>query len=224
LFAIVLFSIVYVGVMGFVARPVIAALFARLRRDERAAGDGETILACAILLASAVSTELLGLHYLIGAFAAGIIMPGEVKSRLAARLESVTVVVLLPFYFIVTGLKVTVNLQSADMLLFFVVVTLVASAGKILGTAIPARMCGQAWPEALHLGALMQSKGLMEVLVLTILLDAGVISGAAFSAMILMALVTTALTIPLAKAVGRDGETVPEAIPVTAPAASVDRG
>jgi Kef-type K+ transport system membrane component KefB len=80
--------------------------------------------------------------------------------------------------------------------------TLAASTvGKVLGTAVLARFAGEPWREAMALGALMQTKGLMEIVVLTILKDAGVIGAAAFSALVVMALLSTALTMPLVRAV-----------------------
>lgn len=130
LFGIILFGFLYLGVMAVVARPLIARLFARLRATGQGA-DGETVLACTVLLVSALSTELLGLHYLIGAFAAGVIMPKAMKRSMIARFEPVTVSALLPFYFIVTGLTVTIDFQSTDMLLVFSVATLMAMVGKI---------------------------------------------------------------------------------------------
>jgi Kef-type K+ transport system membrane component KefB len=80
---------------------------------------------------------------------------------------------------------------------------LVATAGKFGGTALTARAAGERWPTALGLGALMQTKGLMEVLVLTVMLDAGLIAPVTFSALVLMALVSTAATMPLTRLVAR---------------------
>ena len=196
-------SVLYIGLMAFGVRPLIGRAFHRARQNGSGPHDRETILACVTLFGSALITEMLGLHYLIGAFIAGVVMPAEVKASIAARFESMTVVILLPFYFIVTGLKVTIDVGSADAIFFFSVVSLVAAGSKIIGTAVPARLSGQTWPDALYLGALMQSKGLMEVVVLTVLLDADLISSAVFSALVLMALVTTTLTLPLAHGMSR---------------------
>jgi Kef-type K+ transport system membrane component KefB len=152
-------------------------------------------------IASALMTEALGLHYLIGAFSAGLVIPKSVKNPIMARFEPLAVFVLLPFYFVVTGLKVAIDVGSGQVLLFFLLATLAAMAGKILGTTIPARIGGHRWRDAVHLGVLMQCKGFVEVVILTVFFDAGLISNSAFSALILMALATTALTMPMARAI-----------------------
>jgi Kef-type K+ transport system membrane component KefB len=144
----------------------------------------------------------MGLHYLIGAFTVGVIMPKSVRPSIKAVFEPLSLFVLLPFYFAVTGLKVAVDIGSVQVLLFFLLSTLAAMGGKILGTTIPSKIKGVGWREALQLGVLMQSKGFVEIVILTVLLDAGVISNSAFSALILMALVTTALTTPMYHALG----------------------
>jgi Kef-type K+ transport system membrane component KefB len=201
-FATAIFStLLYFGFMAFVARPLLARVFDHRFVANGDLADSHIVLASSILLASSLTTEALGLHYLIGAFAAGAIMPKSKREILRTLLEPVTVFVLLPFYFIVTGLKVTLQIGSGAMLFFFVISTLAATFGKILGTTIPARLAGHRWREALCLGALMQCKGFVEVVILNVLLDAGVISNAAFSALILMALITTALTLPLVNAI-----------------------
>jgi Kef-type K+ transport system membrane component KefB len=190
-------SLLYFGLMAVVARPLLARLFTR----SPAWRDWHVVLVVALLLASALATEAIGLHYLIGAFAAGVIVPKAVAGRIVALLEPFTVIVLLPFFFVVTGLNVTLDFGSAALLAVFGGSTLVAMAGKILGTTLPARAAGRSWRDALSLGALMQCKGMMEVIVLTVLLEAGFVSVAAFSALILMALVTTALTMPMVRAI-----------------------
>jgi Kef-type K+ transport system membrane component KefB len=117
--------------------------------------------------------------------------------------EPVCLFLLLPFYFVVTGLKVVINMQSAHVALFFALSALAAMGGKILGTTIPARISGLGWRDALQLGVLMQCKGFVEIVVLTVPQDGGLISNAAFSALILMEVVTTALTTPMCLALGR---------------------
>ena len=200
-FATLLFlSAAYFALMATVVRPLLERLFRQAAAGPGGLHDAHMALAAAVLLASAFATEALGLHYLIGAFAAGVAMPKSVVAWMTARLEVVTVVVLMPFFFIVTGLKVSFDATSGPVLIFFLLSTIVAMAGKVLGTAVPARMTGRSWTEALRLGSLMQCKGLMEVIILTVLRDAGIISDVCFSALILVALVTTALTVPMATA------------------------
>jgi len=203
--AMILSTLLYVGFMVFCARPLLTTLFDKASVGINGLGDSRIVLISAVVLASGLATEVLGLHYLIGAFVAGLVMPNSAKQSIMAHFEPVTVFVLLPVYFILTGLKVTLDLRSGDVLCFFVIATLAAVGGKILGTAVPARLAGHDWREAIQLGALMQCKGLVEVVILTVLLDAGLISNSAFSALILMALVTTALTMPVARAMGASG-------------------
>ena len=208
-------STAYFAVMVLVVKPVLARLFQQAAARSGGLHNAHMALAVAVLLASALATEALGLHYLIGAFAAGVVVPRSVAAWLTARLEVVTVVVLMPFFFIVTGLKVSFDPTSQPVLVFFLLSTVVAMAGKVLGTAVPARMAGRPWTEALRLGSLMQCKGLMEVIILTILRDAGVISDICFSALILVALVTTALTVPMATAgLSRGARFQPAAAPI----------
>jgi len=124
-------------------------------------------------------------------------MPHPLRKPLIERLQAMTLGLLMPFFFMLTGLRTIVDLGSAAFLEIFILTTLVAIIGKVGGTAVTARLSGESWPTALGLGALLQTKGLMEVIVLTILLDAGVLSPNVFSALIVMAVVSTALAMPL---------------------------
>jgi Kef-type K+ transport system membrane component KefB len=198
--ATVLSTLLFFGLMAFVVRPLLARLFVSAPIDRCDLADSHVVLIALILLVSALATEALGLHYLIGAFTAGAAMPKSAKESIRALFEPVTVFVLLPFYFMATGLKVTLDFHAGNMFFFFVISTLAAMLGKILGTAVPARLTGHRWRDAIRLGALMQCKGFIEVIILNVLLDAGLISSGAFSALILMAVVTTALTMPLVQA------------------------
>ena len=161
--------------------------------------DGVLIAVTAFTVISAAVTEVLGLHYILGAFIAGAVLPDDVRAMVLDRIEHAMVFLLAPFFFIATGLRVTLDFSSADFAAIFGVTTAAAIAGKFIGTAIPARGIGLSWRESLALGSLMQAKGMMELAVLTILLDARLISGAMFSALTVMAVVTTALVMPLTK-------------------------
>jgi Kef-type K+ transport system membrane component KefB len=159
--------------------------------------------ACATAMGSAAVTEALGLHHVLGAFLAGVAIPGAARRAILVQLEAPVAVALMPFFFVLTGLRTTVDLSSGAFVAVFLLTTLVATAGKFGGTALMARAAGERWPTALGLGALMQTKGLMEVLVLTVMLDAGLIAPVTFSALVLMALVSTAATMPLTRLVAR---------------------
>jgi Kef-type K+ transport system membrane component KefB len=153
----------------------------------------------AVTIASALATETMGLHYIIGAFVTGAVMPMNLRKPILDRLQVLTVALLMPFFFALTGLRTFVDLGSPAFLEVFLIATAVAVVGVVGGTAVAARLVGASWPFALGLGALLQTKGLMEVIVLTILLDAGIISANVFAALVQMAVVSTALAMPLAR-------------------------
>lgn len=172
---------------------VIRPLLARLA----GAGDQALLVAgCALAILSACVSEALGTGYLIGAFIAGAIMPATSRAALLSRLELVTATVLLPFFFMATGLKAVIEPGSASFLGLLAVSVGATVAGKLAGTAIPARKAGFSWAESLSLGVMMQTKGLMEVVVLTTMYDAGLIGVPVFSGMVGMAVVCTVLTAP----------------------------
>jgi Kef-type K+ transport system membrane component KefB len=156
-------------------------------------------LVCAVVVASALITESIGLHYVLGAFAAGVVMPQALRRPLLDRLQTMTLGLLMPFFFMLTGLRTLIDPGSAAFVEIFILVTSVAVMGKVGGTALMARLVGEPWPIALGLGALLQTKGLMEVIVLTILLDAKIISANVFSALIVMAVFSTALAMPVTR-------------------------
>jgi len=195
-------GLLYAGASLLVARPLLERVMRHAAPDGHF-GDTAVVATCAALLGSAAVTELIGLHYILGAFIAGLVMPKRVAEAILHRLDPFATLVLLPFFFTLTGLKVTIDLGEPAQWTVFLVATLTTLAGKVLGTTLPARLTGESWPDALRLGTLMPCKGLMEVIVLTILLEAGVLSLGCFSAMVLMAVATTALTQPLTLLAGR---------------------
>jgi Kef-type K+ transport system membrane component KefB len=187
---------VYLAFMVWIARPLVEhTVAARMRGGE--IYEGGLAMVCAVAIASALITEYLGLHYILGAFVAGAVMPDALRRPMLDRLQAMTVGLLMPFFFILTGLRTLIDFGSPAFVEILIVTTVVAVAGKIGGTALAARLVGEHWPIALGLGALLQTKGLMEVIVLTILRDAGIISANVFSALIAMALISTALAMPL---------------------------
>lgn len=161
----------------------------------------DTIAAVLLLvLASAWVTERLGIHALFGAFLTGAIMPTsqDFVGDLERRLEDLTVVLLLPLFFAFTGLRTQIGLvEGPDSWGYTALIIAVAIAGKFGGSAVAARLTGMKWREAGALGVLMNTRGLMELVVLNIGLDIGVISPALFAMMVLMALITTFMTTPI---------------------------
>lgn len=189
----------YALLMVFVVRRALAPLERAFERAGRVTQDalGMVLL---VALASAWATEALGIHALFGAFMAGAVMPkgDRFVDALTDKLQDLTVVLLLPLFFAFTGLRTRIGLvDGAEMWMLCGLVILVAVAGKLGGSAIAARATGMGWREAGAIGALMNTRGLMELVILNIGLDIGVISPAVFAMMVLMALATTFMASPL---------------------------
>jgi Kef-type K+ transport system membrane component KefB len=190
----------FVAVMLLAVRPLAARLSARL---DAAAGPLPPLVISGTFLAvpaSAMTTEAIGVHALFGAFLLGAVVPhdGRVAREFAAKLRDPVTVLLLPAFFAYTGMRVQIGLvSSAADWLWCGAIVLVATAGKFGGAALAAQLAGQSWRDAAALGALMNTRGLMELIVLNIGLDLGVISPALFAMMVIMALVTTAATSPV---------------------------
>jgi Kef-type K+ transport system membrane component KefB len=167
----------------------------------------ENLLALILVLVfvSALCTEWLGMHVLFGAFLMGMIMPKNqnfVRS-VCDRFETVTVVLLLPLFFVFTGLRTSiVLLRGRDMWVYFGLIMLVAIVGKFGGAMLASRLSGMPLSDAAKLGALMNTRGLMGLVILNIGLDIKVISPALFCMMVLMALLTTFMTTPILEAFG----------------------
>lgn len=153
-----------------------------------------------LVLASSWITESLGIHALFGAFLMGAVMPTRLIEPLSEKLQDVTVVLLLPLFFAYTGLRTSITLVSgAEMWFYCSLIILVAIAGKMGGATLAARATGKSWRDARALGILMNTRGLMELVILNIGLDIGVISPTVFAMMVMMTLITTSMTTPLLK-------------------------
>jgi Kef-type K+ transport system membrane component KefB len=190
----------FAAAMIFVARPLITHL---LRGGAGVEGDLPSWQVAGLLvfaLASALVTETIGFHALFGAFLAGVVMPPNARLRafLRERLETISAVLLLPLFFAFTGLRTEVGLLN-DWQTWGVCAAIiaVAIAGKLGGTAVAARWTGMSWHNALFLGTLMNTRGLVELIVLNIGRDLGILSPRMFTMMVLMALATTFMTGPL---------------------------
>ncbi len=198
-------TLLYVAAMLLVVRPVVGRL---VRRQELVGrlDRGATTLAFLALLASALVTESIGIHALFGAFLLGAIVPHDslLARELTRRLEDFVIVLLLPVFFAFTGMRTQIGLLSSatDWLLCGVIVA-VACVGKFGGSAVAARFTGFSWREACSLGVLMNTRGLMELVVLNVGLDLGVISPRLFAMLVIMAVVTTLLTSPVLHALER---------------------
>lgn len=157
------------------------------------------------LLISSYTTEIIGIHALFGAFMAGAIMPESMRFRsiFIEKVEDVSQVMLLPLFFVFTGLRTKIGLID-DPYMWKVcgLIIVVAVIGKFAGSAITARFVGQNWRDSFTIGALMNTRGLMELIVLNIGFDLGVLSEEIFSMMVIMALATTFMTGPALDLIG----------------------
>jgi len=195
----IILAMLYLAFMLLICRPVVHRLVARFEHEQKMT---QTMMGAIFvaLLASSLVTELIGIHALFGAFLLGAIIPPE--SRLAhavgSKLEDLVAVLLLPAFFAITGLRTEIGLVSGVSAWLTVgLLVLVASLGKFGGTYVASRLTGLGAYDASALGIMMNTRGLMELIVLNIGLDLRILSPTLFSMFVLMALATTLLTTPV---------------------------
>lgn len=196
-FAVIAWTLVYGAVMLLVIRPLLRRLITQWEMDQLPRTAVAFVFVA--LLLSALATEFIGIHAIFGAFLLGAVIPHDsaVARIFTHQLGSVVGVLLLPAFFAFTGMRTRIDLVSGlDQWLICGLIILVATAGKFGGAAVSARLTGLKWRPAMALGALMNTRGLMELIVLNIGLDLGVISPTLFAMMVIMALVTTMATAP----------------------------
>ncbi|MDH4224994.1 MAG: cation:proton antiporter [Deltaproteobacteria bacterium] len=189
----------YTGIMWWGVRPFLARLSA-LSQTREGVTQGKVALVVGMVLLSAMATELIGIHALFGAFLFGALWPkteGFVQ-QFAHKMEDLVLVVLLPLFFAYSGLRTQINLlDNPESWGVGGLLIAVAFAGKFIGGALPARFVGIGWRDSAALGVLVNTRGLMELVVLNIGLELGVITPVLFTMMVLMALVSTFMTSPL---------------------------
>ncbi|MGX5818697.1 cation:proton antiporter domain-containing protein [Chitinophaga lutea] len=198
----ILLAAVFVAAMLMVVKPWLARRMERLQDNKK-----KVALGFFVLLIAGYVAEVIGIHLLFGAFLAGVIMPlnGTIREVLTDKLEDVSVVILLPVFFVFTGLRTQIGLLNEGALwAVFGVIMLVAVGGKFGGSALTARIMGQPWHDALSIGALMNTRGLMELVVLNIGYDLGILTPQVFAMLVLMALATTFMTGPLLDALNHN--------------------
>ncbi len=190
-------SLIFAGFMIFVARPLLLKALAKhrgkLRQDHMA-------FVLVGLLSSALATEAIGIHALFGAFLFGAIIPhdSDFAAEVREKLTDVVVVLLLPAFFAFTGLRTQIGLVSgAEHWLIVGLIVATATVGKFGGSFVAGRLVGLGTREAAALGVLMNTRGLMELIVLNVGLDLHVISPTLFAMLVIMAVVTTFVTAPL---------------------------
>lgn len=191
-------AIAYVLVMLFVVKPFLKKI-GELYGTKNSLNKPVVAIFFLILIISSYCTEIIGIHALFGAFMTGVIMPDITKFRnlFIEKVEDVSVILLLPLFFVYTGLRTEIGLIN-DPYLWKVTgfIILVAVVGKFFGSALAAKFVGQSWRDSLTIGALMNTRGLMELIVLNIGLDLKVLTPEVFTMMVIMALVTTFMTGP----------------------------
>lgn len=194
---------IYLAIMFFLVRPL-GKWLANHRGDAPFSYEHFGI-AIAVVLASAAATEAIGVHPLFGAFLAGMCFP-RLKSwqdTIRARLDGIVSVLLLPLFFALTGLRTRLDLLIGVELWMWTALVLIASvAGKMGGAILAARWTGYSWQNSAALGALLNTRGLVELIVLNIAYSAHVFSPALFTMLVVMALITTMATIPILNLLG----------------------
>ena len=195
---IILLAVAYVILMLKVVRPFLKRV-GDLKYSRESLSKPVVAIFLLTLIISAYATEVIGIHALFGAFMAGAIMPENTRFRsiIIEKVEDVSVILLLPLFFVFTGLRTQIGLINDPYLLKITgLIIVVAVAGKFLGSALAAKFVGQNWRDSLTIGALMNTRGLMELVVLNIGYDLGVLTTEVFTMMVIMALVTTFMTGP----------------------------
>ena len=195
---IILMAVLYVLMMLFMVKPFLKKIGDLYATRENLSKPVVAIFLLTLIISSYL-TEIIGIHALFGAFMTGAIMPDITKIRkiIIEKIEDVALILLLPLFFVFTGLRTQIGLIN-DVYLWKItgLIITVAVVGKFFGSALAAKFVGQNWRDSLTIGALMNTRGLMELVVLNIGYDLGVLSTEVFTMMVIMALVTTFMTGP----------------------------
>jgi K+:H+ antiporter len=187
----------------FVIRPIIRQ-FSVLPASGSQIAPGKLAFLFAVVAATAATTQLIGLHSVIGAFAAGLAFAPEERSRLSRSLEHsvrpLVATTLLPLFFVGPGLQTNVSGITSSGAVELALLIGCACAGKLIGAVTPARLAGFGWRDAGMIGALLNTRGSMELIVLSVGLSQGILDQSLFSELVCMTLVTTLMTGPLLRA------------------------
>ena len=195
----ILFSIIYIAFMFLAVRPFLR-MIGHIYHNKEVVDKGLVAFIFLLLISSAYLTEILGLHALFGSFIAGVVMPSNIKFRkiMTEKVEDVSLALFLPLFFVSTGLRTEIGLLNKPELWWLCLVfIIVAIVGKFGGAFFSARFVGESWRDSFYIGALMNTRGLMELVVLTIGYEMGILTPSVFVILVLMTLVTTFMTTPL---------------------------
>lgn len=210
---VIIVAIIYVIIMLKVVRPLLKRM-AENWSSKRLMSKSMILVYCLILFLSAYATEIIGIHALFGAFIAGVVMPTNMNFRenLTEKLEDVTLIIFLPLFFVYTGLRTEIGLlNDVHLWMVCIAIIVVAVTGKFWGSTLAALFVGLNKKDSTIVGILMNTRGLMELVVLNIGLDLGVLSPEVFAMMVVMALVTTFMTSPLLNLVDKVFKKTPDA-------------
>jgi Kef-type K+ transport system membrane component KefB len=196
-------TLAYIGILYVGARPLIRTLVRRY--DGRGATQGVMAVACIAILLSSLVTQCIGVHAIFGSFILGAIVPHDsrIARELAGRIGDLVSVLFLPAFFAFAGMHTQIGLLSgASSWLACGLIIAVATAGKFGGSFLAARLTGLGVGESAALGTLLNTRGLMELIVLNIGLDLRILSSALFAMMVVMTVVTTLATSPILRFLG----------------------
>jgi Kef-type K+ transport system membrane component KefB len=201
------FAILYIAVMFTVIRRGLSLVVRMYQRAGRLTPDVLAIMLVGLIF-SAWITDRIGIHFIFGAFVFGVVVPREPSGmmfrQILERLEQVSLLLLLPIYFIVTGLSVDVSKFQGKTLVELLAILAVAISGKFIGARVAARAVGVPPRRATALALLMNTRGLTELVLLSVGQSLGVLDTSLFSALVIMAVITTFMTSPLLRVVYPD--------------------
>ncbi len=217
-----------IGFVKLVASPILD----RMLKTDAAESAIITFTALTIFVASAI-TGITELHPVLGAFVAGFFLPDKVRELAGHRFDQTTVLVLMPFFFLNTGLNTVFDFFDPKVWMLFLISTFLCVFGKMIGHGVAARLTGESWPFSMSIGLLLQTKGLMGLIVIVVFLEKEVVSPLMFSAAVFMCMFSTGLPTPVMrwmfKKYGedlKDGGKSEAATPILAegPSVSADAG
>jgi Kef-type K+ transport system membrane component KefB len=192
--------LVFLAIMFLVVKPNLPHWLGKNALEESKPAKSTLAIVIALVLACALCTQLLGIRGLFGSFFAGLIIPadGDFRTELGVRVENFSSVLLLPVFFAFSGLRTKIGLlHTHDEWMICLLVIAVATIGKLGGTSLSARLTGMEWRQSLQLGALMNTRGLMELIALNLGYELHILSQRVFSILVIMAMFTTIMTGPL---------------------------
>ncbi len=191
-------SMLYIAAMFYIVKPFMRRV-GEQHSSRELLGKPTVALVFVVLMISSWATEIIGIHALFGAFLAGVIMPEpfNFKRLISEKIEDIALVLFLPLLFVFTGLRTQIGLlNQPDLWVTCAAITGVAISGKAIGSSIATRLMGSSWKDAMTAGLLLNTRGLMELIVLNIAYDLGIINVELFTMLVLMALITTFMTGP----------------------------